>query len=108
MVLQAKLAVPSVSDLRTAARRAVNFRAFVRETGATVTSVAITNLSTDGCRFQSPAPFETATTVWLKITGVGGRQARIVWRAEDNYGCEFVAPIQTKSLDDICEVPAAT
>lgn len=103
MVLQAKLAVPGGHELRTVARRAVNFRAFVRETGAIVTPVAVTNLSTDGCNFQSPAPFETATIVWLKIDGLGGRQARIIWRRDENYGCEFVAPMQAKTLDDACK-----
>jgi hypothetical protein len=103
MVLQAKLAAVNEHDLRTAARRPVNFRAFVRETGATVTSVAVTNLSTDGCRFHSPEPFETATIVWLKIDRVGGRQARIIWRDDDHYGCEFVAPMQAKTLDEVCD-----
>lgn len=103
MVLQAKSVVPSGHDLRTVCRRLVNFRAFVRETGATVTPVAVTNLSTDGCNFHSPAPFETATIVWLKIDGLGGRQARIIWREDDRHGCEFVAPMQARTLNAVCE-----
>lgn len=88
-------------DMRTAPRRPVRFRGFVRETGATIFAVDVADLSTDGCRFRSADGFETATIVWLKIDGAGARQARIIWRDGDSYGCEFVAPIRTKSIDDI-------
>lgn len=103
MVLQAHIAVGHGEDLRTAQRRAVNFRAFVRETGAKVLPVDVTDLSTDGCRFRSVEAFETATIVWLKIDGVTARQARIIWRAADGYGCEFVSPMQPAALNDACE-----
>lgn len=102
MVYQAKLAVLPGLESRSVPRREVDFGGFVRETGATVTRVAVTDLSTEGCRFQSAGNFETATMIWLKIDGVGAREARIVWRAQEGYGCEFLAPMQIETLDGIC------
>ena len=100
MVLQATLAIPQ--DQRTAARRAVDFRAFVRESKASVVPVAVIDVSTDGCRFKANEAFETATVVWLKIDGLGARQARIIWRHEAEHGCEFVAPVQSRTMDEVC------
>jgi len=100
--LSAQLAVPHGPDLRTTRRRAVNFRAFVRETAARLVSVEVRNLSTDGCNFLSDQAFETATVVWLKIAGAGARQARIVWHREGAYGCEFLAPMRSEVVEDIC------
>lgn len=100
MVVRAQLAI--LHDQRTATRRAVDFRAFVRETQAMVVPVAVTDVSTDGCRFLSDEAFETATIVWLKIDGLGGRQARIIWRREAEHGCEFVAPVQSRTMDEVC------
>lgn len=102
MGFPAQIVVPAAHELRTTRRRQVNFRAFVRETRAQVVPVEITNLSTDGCLFRSDDAFETATIVWLKIDGLGAREARIVWRGEDGYGCEFVAPMQAQVLEDLC------
>jgi len=63
--------------MRTARRRLVDFTAYVRETGAVIVSILVTDLSTDGCRFSSAEAFEMETTVWLKIVGVGARRVRI-------------------------------
>lgn len=100
--LSAQLAIPHGEDLRTTRRRAVNFRGFVRETAARLVTVEVQNLSTDGCNFQSDEAFETATVVWLKIAGIGARQARIVWHRGGAYGCEFLAPMRSEVIEDIC------
>lgn len=89
-------------DPRTEWRRPVHCRGLLREAGAAISPVTVTDLSTDGCSFRSAAPLETATIIWLKIDGIAGRQARVAWRAGDRYGCEFLAPIQGKLLDEVC------
>lgn len=103
MQFAAQLAIPLASDLRTARRRAVNFSGFVRESVATVVPVEVTNLSTDGCCFAAPGAFETATVVWLKIAGLGARQARIVWESGGAYGCEFCSPLQSDVVEQLYE-----
>jgi hypothetical protein len=103
MPFAAQLAIPLPSDLRTARRRAVNFPGFVRESVATVVPVEVTNLSTDGCSFQAAGSFETATVVWLRVAGLGARQARIVWAGKGNYGCEFCSPLQSEVVEQLYE-----
>lgn len=103
MPFAAQLAVPLPSELRTARRRPVNFSGFVRESVATVVPVEVTNLSTDGCSFRATGSFETATIVWLKIAGLGARQARIIWARDDGYGCEFCSPLQSEVVEQLYE-----
>ena len=103
MPFAAQLAIPLPADLRTARRRPVNFSGFLRENVATVVPVEVTDLSTDGCRFRASGHFETATTVWLKIAGLGARQARIIWAQDGACGCEFVAPLQSEVVEQLYE-----
>ena len=88
-------------DLRTARRRPVKSGGFVREDAASVVPVEVTNLSTDGCCFRAPGSFETATLVWLKIAGLGARQARIIWAGGGAYGCEFCKPLQSEVVEQL-------
>ena len=99
----ARLAVPVEDELRTARRRPVEFAGFVRESAASVVPVEVTNLSTDGCCFRAPGSFETATLVWLKIAGLGARQARIIWAGDGAYGCEFCKPLQSEVVEQLYE-----
>lgn len=92
--------VSPLVDLRTARRRVVNFRAYVRESHAPVLTVEVTNLSTDGCHFLSGKAFETRTRLWIKIDGLGARQARVIWRSGGRVGCEFLSPIETTVIDE--------
>ena len=101
MPFAAQLAIPLASDLRTARRRTVNFNGFVRESVATVVPVEVTNLSTDGCSFRATVSFETATIVWLKIAGLGARQARIIWGRDGGFGCEFCSPLQSDVVEQL-------
>ena len=106
MTYSAQLAVPSYEDVRTARRRMVDFTGMVRDTNAALSEVVVSDLSTDGCRFLSHQQLETATTVWLKITGNTARQARIVWKHGSEYGCEFLSPMQAETLNDMCSAKA--
>jgi len=102
MSYPAQLIVSPSPEKRAARRRQVNFQAFVRETSAAVFGVEVTDVSADGCRFRSAEPFETATNIWLKISGLTAREARIVWHEAENYGCEFMKPMQADVLDELC------
>jgi hypothetical protein len=101
MAFTGRLAVAFEQDLRTARRRTVQSGGFVREDAASVVPVEVTNLSTDGCCFRAPGSFETATLVWLKIEGLGARQARIIWAGGGAYGCEFCKPLQSEMVEQL-------
>ncbi len=101
MAYAAQVIISPGAEKRAARRREVKFRGFVRET-SDVFTVEVIDVSADGCRFRSSEPFETATNIWLKISGLTAREARIVWHEADNYGCEFLKPMQAGLLDDLC------
>lgn len=92
------------TDFRVARRRPVNFSAFIRETRAEVSQVAVSDLSCHGCRFESSTKFEVATVVWLKIAGVSPRRVRIVWQDGCVFGCEFDCPLGEEVVDDLCKI----
>jgi hypothetical protein len=102
MSYAAQVIVPPNSEKRAARRRNVNFSAFVRETSARIFPVEVIDVSSDGCRFSSPEPFETATNIWVKISGLTAREARIIWHKAGAYGCEFLKPMQATILDELC------
>jgi hypothetical protein len=102
MTYSAQLAVPSYEEARTARRRMVDFTGMVRDANASLSEVAVSDLSTGGCRFQSDQELETASTVWLKIIGTAARQARIVWKQGSEYGCEFLSPMEAETLEEMC------
>ncbi len=41
--------------------------------------------------------------MWLKIAGLGARQARIVWGRGGAYGCEFCKPLQSDVVEQLYE-----
>jgi hypothetical protein len=106
MTYTAQLAVPSHEDIRAARRRLVDFTGVVREANADLFTVQVSDVSTDGCRFRSDERFETARTVWLKITGHAARQARIVWTRAGEYGCEFLSPMRPETVEEMCAANA--
>ena len=97
----AELAVLHDHPGRTARRRLVNFIAHVRDVGAEIASIRVTDLSTDGCKFSCDRPLEEATEIWLRISGIGARWARIVWSKEGEFGCEFLSPLDHATVDEL-------
>lgn len=88
---------------RTVSRLPVDLDGFVRETGQNIVPVSVKNISTDGCRFEASGTFETATVIWVKIKGLGAREARIAWSKGQTYGCEFVPAITLEDLHRLIE-----
>ena len=95
----AQMAVaPLIVDYRASPRRVVDFAGYVREHGATVHTVKVTDLSLTGCRFASAVDLEVETRIWLKIPGLVARRARIAWGGDGEFGCEFDSPFSAGAL----------
>ena len=101
MILSGEMAVMGSPVARSSVRRAVSLQAFAREQGARILNIHVSDLSSDGCGFESDETFETATHVWLKIKGLGARRARIAWSAEGRHGCEFDIPLHPEELAEL-------
>lgn len=101
----AQMAVaPLIVDYRATPRRVVDFAGYVREHGAAVYNVTVTDLSLAGCGITCEVDLEVETQIWLKIPGLVARRARIAWGGDGHYGCEFSAPFATGALDSALAV----
>lgn len=93
MGLAAKLSLMPEYQERRAERLPVDIDTSMREFGATGADVRVHNLSTHGFMTEADGLYPVGAYVWLKLPGVGGVNAQIIWRDCFRYGCEFVTPL---------------
>ena len=82
-------------------RRRVKLRALVREAGSARVDIDVVDLSAGGFRFQSFHTFSTGTRVFLSVPTLQALEALVVWRATNDYGCQFVRPIHAAVFETI-------
>jgi hypothetical protein len=87
--------------MRTSLRRQIDVQAYIRESGATAVAGTVKDLSTDDCRVLSAAVLATGSMVWLKIKGLGARQARVAWARHGEYGCRFLSSIECALVEEL-------
>lgn len=54
--------------------------------------VLILDLSTTGLMLETSAPLSTGETIEVELPEAGPITARVIWRREAYYGCEFLTP----------------
>jgi hypothetical protein len=89
MALAAKL----YRDDRLADRQTVNLDATLRTPDQRPVDILIEDLSATGFRMGGSDTLALNSIVSVGISGIGRRDARIVRRSDDHYGCEFLTPI---------------
>ena len=99
MGLAARLSLMPEYFQRQAERIPTEIDASMRELGATGAEVRVHNLSTHGFMAEADNLYPVGAYVWLKLPGVGGVNARIIWRDSFRYGCEFVTAIADVQCD---------
>ena len=100
-------AVTPEGERRAADRREADFAALARDEGqAPIVTVKVKNLSTDGCRVIGDVPFELGTEVWVKVTGMVAKKARVAWTRPGEAGCEFLSPFAPEVLDQLYAMQA--
>jgi hypothetical protein len=107
MSYSAQLAVEPDNAERSARRRLVDLSAYVRNTGANLLNGRALDLSADGCRIMGVA-LEPGTRVWLKISGLTPRAARVAWVKDEAAGCEFEVPIAEGLVEELLKINAET
>jgi PilZ domain len=55
--------------------------------------IAIINISTHGCGFESRWPFQAGTRVWLQLPGLEKWLAKVAWWDDGRGGLEFDQPL---------------
>lgn len=101
MSLHAEIVVTARDEMRGAARRIVNFAAFVRESGVVATRLRVQDLSTEGCRLFGPADLSPGAEIWLRISGLAPSRARVAWVRGAEAGCEFASPLHRATVEQL-------
>lgn len=66
--------------------------------GGGVLPVQIINLSSTGLLLQVASELDVGEEIDVELPQAGTRRARIVWRGETYYGCEFSEPVSTAAV----------
>jgi hypothetical protein len=101
MIFSAEVMTPPSQEMRASLRRQINVQAYIRESGASAVTGTVKDLSTDGCRVLSAVVLATGTVIWLKIKGLGARQARVAWVRQGEYGCQFLSSIDRAVVEEL-------
>jgi len=101
MIFAAEVIAPPSQEMRTSMRRQINVAAYIRESGARAVSGTVKDLSADGCRVISAVLLDAGTVIWLRIKGLGARQARIAWGEHGEYGCQFLSPLEWAVVEEL-------
>lgn len=89
--LWAEFSEPDESaDRRECGRRTLRLTTMAAHS-RTANEVLILDLSTTGLMLETAAPLSTGETIEVDLPLAGLIAARVVWRRETYYGCEFLA-----------------
>jgi hypothetical protein len=91
---------------RSVPRRAVDFAAFLRATGAIASRVRVGDISSEGCRILGRLDAAAGTEIWLKLTGLNAMKVRLAWVKDDEAGGEFVMPLHPRIVADLADAKA--
>ena len=101
------LAAQLYQNGREAERHRVEFDATLRDPAFLPLDVVIEDLSTGGFRVVTDANLPLAAEIGLGLAGIGTHRARIVWRSDGIYGCEFLTPLKDDDLRTALSAPSS-
>ena len=80
-------------DSRWAERHTVERDATLRDSDWSPIDVTVEDLSESGFGVVASTELGIGAEIGLGLSGIGMREARVVRRAGDLYGCEFLVPL---------------
>ena len=99
MFINAELSQLPITDGRKAERRMVNLAAALREEGAVTNQVQVIDISIGGYKVTGKELPEDGAEVWLKMPGFDAKRSHVVWKREDEAGCEFETEMHPAELE---------
>lgn len=90
-------------DRRRANRTAISLAASMRDGTRSRTRARVIDMSTNGCRVESPFVVSEGSWVWLSILGLETQYCRVVWQCEEFVGLEFETPLSEAVFDRLLE-----
>lgn len=91
-------------NFREFTRGAVRIPAEIREKGAGRQKVFVIDLSRSGFRMHCIFLIPSDRAVFLTMTGFESMEARIAWREDDYYGCEFNQRLHEAVYDHVIRI----
>jgi hypothetical protein len=92
---------PSQTEGRAAARSQVAIIAELRDRTSTRHNVEILDLSATGFRCVADYSLEPGQTIWIKLPGLSGLEAKVAWRRADMIGAAFLRPLYPAVFEHI-------
>jgi hypothetical protein len=87
------------SERRRANRTALRLTATMRDGTRSRSRVRVIDMSTHGCRIESPFVVANGGWIWLSIAGLETQYCRVVWQCEEFVGVEFETPLSEVVFD---------
>ncbi len=81
------------AERRRVNRTALRLTATMRDATRSRSQVRVIDMSTHGCRVQSPFVVARDSWVWLSIAGLESQYCRVAWHCEEFVGLEFETPL---------------
>jgi len=94
-------------DDRGAERHSVGFDATLRDPDRMPLDVVVEDLSSTGFRVLTSADLAPNAEIGLGLAGIGMQRARVIWRAGNSYGCEFLTPLKGDDLRAALSAPSS-
>ena len=92
---------PSHAEGRAATRSRVVIRAKLRDRTSTRHNVEILDLSATGFRCLADYSLDPGQTIWIKLPGLSGLEAKVAWRRADMVGAKFLQPLHPAVFEHI-------
>jgi hypothetical protein len=93
LFINAELSQLPIGSGRKAERRMINMAAALREDGARTSQIVVLDISSGGFRAQVGDDVHEGSEVWLKLPNFEAKRSRVIWRRENEAGCEFESPL---------------
>lgn len=88
-------------ERRRANRTALRLTATMRDGTRSRSQVRVIDMSTHGCRIQSPFVVANDSWIWLSIAGLETQYCRVAWHCEEFVGLEFETPLSEAVFDQL-------
>ncbi len=98
--LRARISDLGMADRRAGARWNVELLVSAGP-GGEMGEAVVRNLSDRGLMLQTGAELHVGETMLVDLPGADPVEARILWRQDSSYGCEFMEPIPSSVISEV-------
>lgn len=98
MAIPAELENAQIGGRDREPRRKLHLRAVGTTASGNTTAVLVQNISTTGLLLQGELALSIGETIEIELPHAGMIRATTIWKSENLFGCQFVAPVSQAAL----------